>query len=189
MYHTRMRLCISCIYRLVNGSTMVLNVWPHEFDQENVNKFIAIDSTFAKDYCTTNYHGIANIYDPEGRGEQAVIGYCQDQGVNDWEWKWVSGVAYRNSSDFRWADGAKVDVFSDPWWQSSWNSITKATLDGYSAGSNEKCTAIVADSNGDYIWDLVGCDAELNILCDSGDDHAQAAQCWMLQSCSECAIR
>eukprot|EP01083_Nonionella_stella_P007164 20710_1 len=164
MYHTRMRLCISCIYRLVNGSTMVLNVWPHEFDQENVNKFIS-------------------------RGEQAVIGYCQDQGVNDWEWKWVSGVAYRNSSDFRWADGAKVDVFSDPWWQSSWNSITKATLDGYSAGSNEKCTAIVADSNGDYIWDLVGCDAELNILCDSGDDHAQAAQCWMLQSCSECAIR
>eukprot|EP01083_Nonionella_stella_P113789 335736_1 len=100
-----------------------------------------------------------------------------------------NNIAYRNSSDFRWADGAKVDVFSDPWWQSSWNSITKATLDGYSAGSNEKCTAIVADSNGDYIWDLVGCDAELNILCDSGDDHAQAAQCWMLQSCSECAIR
>eukprot|EP01083_Nonionella_stella_P164887 547197_1 len=90
MYHTRMRLCISCIYRLVNGSTMVLNVWPHEFDQENVNKFIAIDSTFAKDYCTTNYHAIANIYDPEENkqllryiekhleGKDSFIGYYQD---------------------------------------------------------------------------------------------------------------
>eukprot|EP01083_Nonionella_stella_P301077 1031181_1 len=96
------------------------------------------------------------------------------------------GYNNRNSSDFRWANGAKVDVFSDPWWQSPWHSITKATLDGYSAGSNQNCTAIVADSNGDYGWDLVSCDEELNILCDSGDDHAQ---CWMLQSCSECAIR
>eukprot|EP01083_Nonionella_stella_P163213 536457_1 len=61
--------------------------------------------TFAKDYCTTKYHAIANIYDPEENkqllryiekhleGKDSFIGYYQDQGVIDWEWKWVSGFA------------------------------------------------------------------------------------------------
>eukprot|EP01083_Nonionella_stella_P094600 265479_1 len=129
----------------------------------------------------TNYEGLANHYWVTGWDVANLIDWVR------FEFSFSNVAISPPSNDFVWANGAQVDVFSHPWWQSPWlNNITTHTLDGYSAIVDKYCAAIVPDGNGDFGWDLVKCDEELNILCDSGEDHAQ---CWMLQSCSECAVR
>ena len=103
-------------------------------------------------------------------------------------------TTYSNSSSFRWRNGAKVDVFSAPWFGNPWLYRQNDTaLDDYIGGKfndsddgTKWCTAIVQDDGGEWGWDVVDCEEKLNMLCDSGDDHAQ---CWMLQNCAQCAVR
>ena len=109
-----------------------------------------------------------------------------------------NNLRYDNFTGFRWKNGALINVFDYPWFGNPWLNISNETdhmaiadylaelFDPNDTDSNW-CTAIMQDEiTEEWGWDIVDCDEELNILCDSGDDHAQ---CWMLQSCSECAIR
>ncbi len=85
-------------------------------------------------------------------------------------------IGYNNiylGNKLTWRNGALIDTNKSPWFGNPW--------------LYNDCAAIIKDENtGKWGWDIVDCDTELNILCDSGNDHSQ---CWYLQSCSECAIR
>ena len=104
-------------------------------------------------------------------------------------------ISYNNITGFNWKNGANINVFEYPWFGNPWLNLSNNTfnIDQYLMEKFEDftnrsfCTAIVEDNiTNEWGWNIVDCNDELNILCDSGDDHAQ---CWMLQTCSECAIR
>lgn len=115
----------------------------------------------------------------------------------------------KNNTIWAWNNGAKINIFDFPWfgnynpWLDSLNITNKTqNIDelltnkyGGDTSNTSYCTAIIPANETidghnvtEWKWDIVDCDPEggLNMLCDSGEDHAQ---CWMIQSCSECAVR
>eukprot|EP01083_Nonionella_stella_P023842 65939_1 len=106
-----------------------------------------------------------------------------------------NNIEYMNQTAFRWANGALIDVFDYPWFGNPWLNVSNTTHDvdqmltqKYDIHNDTNyCGAIVYDEVREkWGWDVVDCDEELNILCDSGEDHAQ---CWMLQHCAQCTLR
>ncbi len=105
-------------------------------------------------------------------------------------------TAYYDDATMRWRNGAKVDELAPPWFGNPWlfrqsdtalNDYIDGKFNGTDDGDTNYCAAIVQDGDGgQWGWDVVDCDSELNMLCDGGDDHAQ---CWMLQNCAQCAVR
>eukprot|EP01084_Bolivina_argentea_P088458 159703_1 len=98
-----------------------------------------------------------------------------------------NNIKYRNNTYFRWRNGAMINVFEYPWFGNPFLNVSNNILkvDGYNY--NASCTAIIKDNiTNEWGWSIVDCENELNILCDSGDDHSQ---CWMLQNCAQCALR
>ena len=88
-----------------------------------------------------------------------------------------------------WSNGALIEVpkwSKSPWLNSSIVNIYDFDLNDPQDASY--CTAIMPDPDNPnvYGWDIVDCDDELNMLCDSGNDHSQ---CWMLQGCAQCTLR
>eukprot|EP01084_Bolivina_argentea_P003279 6146_1 len=104
---------------------------------------------------------------------------------------------FSNTDAFHWENGARIDVFKFPWFdnpfQTNYKNITSLFDYKYhnEYTNTSYCTAImkhtdVITNESEWKWDIIHCDNELNILCDSGDDHAQ---CWMLQNCAQCTLR
>eukprot|EP01083_Nonionella_stella_P250672 865763_1 len=87
-----------------------------------------------------------------------------------------NNIQYRNQSAFRWANGALIDVFGSPWFGNPWLNVSNTTRDVDALltqkyeihNDTDYCGAIVYSEERDtWGWDVVDCDEELNILCDS----------------------
>eukprot|EP01084_Bolivina_argentea_P206344 352327_1 len=106
-----------------------------------------------------------------------------------------------NNNGFQWRNGALINEFHYPWFYNPWLKISNITnttnidhLIKNKFGDNSTgisyCAAIMKqndeNNNDEWGWDIVDCERELNMICDSENDHAE---CWMLQSCAQCALR
>ena len=162
-------------------SYAVCNVYDHQpnFTESQLGSFYLLDEaqsyTNGEQMCR-DYVGIrstgAIIYHPI-ENERAI---------------WLCSNATNGKGCFigykqlEWSNGALIDVSASPWFGSPWLNESHDTKNE----NGSYCTAIMESADGEWRWQTVDCEEELNMLCDSGDDHSQ---CWMLQNCAQCAVR